>query len=149
MDAYPDQSIAGSLAEIAGASDSRSGMFPIEVRFDSVPMSLASGLVAKLNLHSAASRQRQLTYVPIGAVVEGNGDRASVYVVDGNRAKRRNVRVAFIAPEAIALDDGVKPGERVVTDGALYLQDDERIEIVTEGQRVVGSLDVGPDPHKG
>ena len=149
MDAYPDQSIRGSLAEIAGASDARSGMFPIEVRFDSVPMSLASGLVAKLNLHSAASRQRQLTYVPIGAVVEGNGDRASVYVVDGNRAKRRNVRVAFIAPEAVALDDGVKPGERVVTDGALYLQDDERIEIVTEGKSVVGSLDVGPAPDKG
>jgi RND family efflux transporter MFP subunit len=146
MDAYPDQSVAGSLAEIAGAADSRSGMFPIEVRFDSVPVALASGLVAKLNLHSSASRQRQLTYVPIGAVVEGNGDRASVYVVNGDRAKRRNVRVAFIAPEAVALDDGVKPGERVVTDGALYLQDDERIEIVTEGKQVVGSLDVGPDP---
>jgi RND family efflux transporter MFP subunit len=149
LDAYPGQAIAGSLAEIAGASDSRSGLFPIEVRFDSVPVALASGLVAKLTLHSSASRERQLTYVPIGAVVEGNGDRASVYIVDGERAKRRNVRVAFIGPQAIALDDGVKPGERVVTDGALYLQDDERIEIVGEGKSVVGSLEVGPDPHKG
>lgn len=149
MDAYPNQSIAGSLTEIAGASDSRTGLFPIEVRFDSVPFPLASGLVAKLNLHSSASRQRQLTYVPIGAVVEGNGDRASVYIVAGDRAKRRTVRVAFIGPESVALDDGVKPGERVVTDGALYLQDDERIEIVTEGKQVAGSLDVGPDPGKG
>jgi RND family efflux transporter MFP subunit len=149
MDAYPSQSIAGSITEIAGASDARSGMFPIEVRFESVPVSLASGLVAKLNLHPSAARQRQLTYVPIGAVVEGNGDRASVYVVDGDRAKRRAVRVAFIGPESVALDDGVKPGERVVTDGALYLQDDERIEIVTEGKQVVGSLGVGPDPDKG
>jgi multidrug efflux system membrane fusion protein len=147
MDAYPGQSIAGSLTEIAGASDSRSGLFPIEVRIGSVPVSLASGLVAKLNLHSSASRERQLTYVPIGAVVEGNGDRASVYIVDGDRARRRNVRVAFIAPEAIALDGGVKPGERVVTDGALYLQDDERIEIVGDGKSV-GSLGVGPDPDK-
>jgi RND family efflux transporter MFP subunit len=149
MDAYPDQSIAGSLTEISRAADSRSGMFPIEVRFDSVPVPLASGLVAKLNLHPAASRQRQLTYVPIGAVVEGSGDRASVYVVDGDRAKRRPVHVAFIAPQAVALDDGVKPGERVVTDGALYLQDEERIDIVAEGQHVVGSLGAGPDPDKG
>jgi membrane fusion protein, multidrug efflux system len=149
MDAYPDQAIAGSLAEIAGAADSRSGMFPVEVRFDSVPVSLASGLVAKLNLHSAASRQRLLTYIPIGAIVEGSGDRASVFVVEGDRVKRRPVRVAFIAPEAVALADGVEPGERVVTDGALYLQDEERIEIVTEGKQVVGSLDVGPDPDKG
>jgi multidrug efflux system membrane fusion protein len=149
VDAYPGQAITGSLAEIAGASDSRSGLFPIEVRFDSVPVALASGLVAKLNLHSSASRERQLTYVPIGAVVEGSGDRASVYIVDGDRAKRRNVRVAFIGPLAIALNDGVKPGERVVTDGALYLQDDERIEIVGEGKSVVGGLDVSPDPDKG
>jgi RND family efflux transporter MFP subunit len=149
MDAYPDQAIAGTLTEIAGAADARSGMFPIEVRFDAVPVALASGLVAKLSLHPAASRARQLTYVPIGAVVEGDGDRASVYVVNGDRAKRRSVRVAFIGPEAVALDDGVKPGERVVTDGALYLQDDERIEIVAPGKRVVGSLGVGPDPDKG
>lgn len=149
MDAYPNQSIAGSLTEIAGAADSRTGLFPVEVRFDSVPVSLASGLVAKLNLHSSAARQRQLTYVPIGAVVEGNGDRASVYVVAGDRAKRRAVRVAFIGPETVALDDGVRPGERVVTDGSLYLQDDERIEIVSEGKHVVGNLDVGPDPSKG
>jgi RND family efflux transporter MFP subunit len=149
MDAYPDQSISGTLTEISRAADSRSGMFPIEVRFDSVPVALASGLVAKLNLHSAAARRRQLTYVPIGAVVEGNGDRASVYVVSGDHAKRRPVRVAFIAPEAVALDDGVKPGEQVVTDGALYLQDDERIEIVAEGKHVVGNLGAGPDPDKG
>lgn len=149
IDAYPNQSIAGTLAEIAGAADSRSGMFPVEVRFDSLPVALASGLVAKLNLHSSAGRARQLTYVPIAALVEGNGDRASVFVVDGDRAKRRAVRVAFIGADAIALDDGVKPGERVVTDGALYLQDEERIEIVTEGKRVVGSLELGPDLDQG
>jgi RND family efflux transporter MFP subunit len=143
MDAYPRQSIAGSLVEIAGAADPRNGMFPIEVRFDSVPVALASGLVAKLNIHPAAARARQLTYVPIAAVVEGNGDRASVFVVEGDRAKRREVRVAFIAPEAIAIDSGLQPGEQIVTDGALYLQDDERIQIVTEARRVIGSLDVG------
>jgi len=145
MDAYPDRSIAGTISEIAGAADSRSGMFPVEVRFEAVPVALASGLVAKINLHSSASRLRQLTYVPIASVVEGDGDRASVFIVNGDRAKRRPVRVAFIGPEAIALHEGVQPGERVVTDGALYLEDDERIDIVTEGKRVVGSLDVAPD----
>jgi len=148
MDAYPNRMISGTLAEIAGASDPRNGMFPIEVRFDSVPVELASGLVAKLNLHSTASRARQLTYVPIAAVVEGNGEHASVFVVSGDRAKRRDVRVAFIAPEAVAIAEGIQPGERVVTDGALYLQDDEKIEIVSDGKQVVGSLDVAPNPQR-
>jgi membrane fusion protein, multidrug efflux system len=148
VDAYPNQAIAGSLVEIARASDSRSGMFPIEVRFDSMPVSLATGLVAKLNLYSSASRARQLTYVPIAAVVEGDRDRASVFVVNGDRAKRRPVRVAFIAPEAVALNEGVQPGEHVVTDGALYLQDGDLIEVVSEGKSVVGSLETGPAPDR-
>jgi multidrug efflux system membrane fusion protein len=131
MDAYPDQAIAGTLAMIANAADAKSGLFPVEVRFDSLPVALASGLVAKLNLYPAASRTRQLTYVPIGAIVEGDLDRASVYVLSGDRARRRDVRVAFFTPREVALASGVEPGERVVTDGALYLQDNERIEVVS------------------
>lgn len=143
LDAYPEQTIAGTLTELARAADERSGMFPIEVRFDSVPVQLASGLVAKLALHSSASRANRLTYVPISAVVEGNGDRASVFVVDGDRVKRRPVRVAFIAPREVALAEGLEPGERVVTDGALYLEDNEHIEVVQDAARVVGSVDLG------
>jgi membrane fusion protein, multidrug efflux system len=143
MDAYPGQAIAGTLAQIARAADERSGMFPIEVRFDSVPVELASGLVAKLRLHSSASRATQLTYVPISAVVEGNGDRASVFVVDGDHVKRRPVRVAFIAPREVALAEGLQPGEQIVSDGALYLEDNEQIEVVQDAALVVGSVDVG------
>jgi RND family efflux transporter MFP subunit len=142
MDAYPGQTIAGTISEIAGAADERTGMFPVEVRFDSVPVRLASGLVAKVKLHPAAGRTNRLTYVPIAAVVEGDGDRASVFVVSGDRVKRRPVRIAFIAPDSVALAEGLQPGERVVTDGALYLQDDERIEVVGETTRVVGNVDV-------
>jgi len=129
MDAYPNQAIPGTLSMISNAAEEKSGMFAVEVRFDSLPVKLASGLVAKLNLYPASSRTSQLTYVPIGAVVEGDRDRASVFVLSGDRAKRRDVRVAFIARDAVALASGVEPGERVVTDGALYLEDNERIEI--------------------
>jgi membrane fusion protein, multidrug efflux system len=145
MDAYPNETIAGTVSEIAGAADGRSGLFPVEVRFDSTPVRLADGLVAKLKLHPAAARVSRLTYVPIAAIVEGDGDRASVFVVRGDRVRRRPVHVAFIAPQSVALADGLEPGERVVTDGALYLQDEERIEVVGETTRVVGA----PGPSAG
>jgi multidrug efflux system membrane fusion protein len=129
MDAYPGRSIDGAISEIANAADQKTGMFPIEVRFGSLPVPLASGLVAKLRIHPASSREGALTYVPISAVVEGDRDRASVFVVSGDRAKRRDVRVAFIEPTGVALASGLQPGERVITDGALYLEDEERIEV--------------------
>jgi multidrug efflux system membrane fusion protein len=142
MDAYPDQAISGTLKLISSGADEKSGMFPIEVRFDSLPVRLASGLVAKLILHPAASRASTLTHVPISSVVEGDGERASVFVVEGDHVKRRAVRVAFIAPESVAIAEGVQPGERVVAEGALYLEDGERIEIVPAAQ-VAGNRGAG------
>jgi membrane fusion protein, multidrug efflux system len=130
LDAYAGQLLHGKLSEIAGAADEKTGLFAVEVRLESPPPALASGLVAKLRLSPAAGRARALTYVPIGAVVEGSGDAASVFVIEGTRAHRREVRVAFIDPSGVALAAGVTPGERLVTDGALYLEDNDPIDIL-------------------
>jgi hypothetical protein len=37
----------------------------------------------------------------------------------------------------------VQPGERVVTDGALYLEDNDQIEIVPDATKVAGTASVG------
>jgi membrane fusion protein, multidrug efflux system len=129
MDAYPGRVIDGSISEIANAADEKTGMFPVEVRFGSTPVPLASGLVAKLRIHPASGRESALTYVPTGAVVEGDHDLASVFVVNGNRVKRRDVRVAFIDSSGVAISSGLQAGERVVTDGAPYLEDQQQIEV--------------------
>jgi len=141
MDAYPGQTIRGTLTEIASAADDRTGMFPVEVRFDSLPMQLASGLVAKLDLYPSSGQSSQLTYVPIGAVVEGDGDRASVFVIHGDRARRKPVKIAFIGDDHVALKEGLNAGDSVVTDGALYLEENERIEVVQGAATVADSAD--------
>jgi membrane fusion protein, multidrug efflux system len=129
MDAWPDRAIPGTVVEIASAAEETSGLFRVEVRFDADQVPLVTGLVAKLRLYPAAGRTEQLTYVPIGAVIEGDGERASVFIADHGHARRRAVRVAFIAADAVALASGVQPGEAVITSGAPYLDDDEAIEI--------------------
>jgi RND family efflux transporter MFP subunit len=145
MDAFPGKSFHGTLTEIGSAADDGTGMFPIEVRLDSLPQKLASGLVAKLNVYPSEGQASQLTYVPIGAVVEGDGDRASVFVIDGDRAKRKPVKIAFIGDDHVALREGLKAGESVVTDGALYLEEDEHVEVVQSTAKVADSA--GPTPN--
>lgn len=140
MDAFPGRTLPGTISEVSRAADPRSGLFPVEVRIDSVPLQLASGLVAKLEIYPASSRDQTITYVPIGAVVEGDGDRASVFVIEQNRARRRPVRIAFVTNTQAALAEGLAPGERIVIDGALYLEDNELIRIVTEPAAAAGSL---------
>jgi membrane fusion protein, multidrug efflux system len=131
MDAFPARTMTGTVVEVASAADERSGMFPIEVLFDAPPPRLVSGLVARLRL-TPNSEAPGLTYIPMAALVEGDGDRASVFVVKDGTAQRRNVRVAFITADGIALESGLAAGENVVTDGALFLENGESVEVLRE-----------------
>ncbi len=144
MDAFPGQAMSGTIVEIASAADERSGMFPVEVQFDTPPPRLVSGLVARLRLAPDTSAP-PLTYVPIAALVEGDGDRASVFVVDGGKAQRRDVRVAFITADSIALESGLAAGEAVITDGALFLENGEAVEILRETKQAVNTLKPGAE----
>ena len=135
MDAFPGRVVHGTISEIASAAEQKTGLFPVEVKLEAVPVQLVNGLVARLSILPAAARASTLTYVPIAAVVEGDKDRASVFVVEGDHARRRAVQIAFITSNAVAIVDGVKPGERIVTEGALFLEDGEQIEVIAEAGR--------------
>ena len=152
-DAFPGEVLKGRVTEIATASEAATGLFPIEVRLDDTALNLVTGLVAKVSIVPASARRAQLTYVPIAAIVEGDGRRASVFVVDGANARRREVQVAFIGPDSVALAAGLEPGVPVVTDGSLYLQDGEPIAVKTasgpESSMRRGAGQDAVDPRRG
>ena len=103
-------------------------MFGIEVAIDDgKALPLKSGLVAKLTIVPASAVSGSRVYVPIGAIVEGDGRNARLFVLDKDRARRRDIEVAFIEGAIVALAGGVDVGEQVITDGAQYLEDGERV----------------------
>ncbi len=144
LDALPGEVVPATITEVASAADAASGLFMIKAALDNTALSLKSGLVAKLTIVPAAATHSSKVYVPIAAIVEGEGDRASVFVPNEGRAHRREVRVAFIEGEHVALLQGLEPGEHVVTDGALYLEDGESISIA-EGDAPVAKLYTATD----
>lgn len=129
LDALPDRVLEGKVSEIASAADPQSGMFPIEVTLEAASLPLKSGLVAKIDMTPASAASGSRIHVPIAAIVAGEGRQASVFVLENDQARRRDVTVAFIEGEAVALSSGVTAGEQVITDGALYLEDGERVAV--------------------
>lgn len=129
-DAFPGQTFRGKVTVLPGAADTASGLFAIEVELAPAPVRLVSGLSARLRIDPAAAAESTLPYAPIAAVIEADGDQAAVFVVEEGTARRRAVGIAFIAPAAVAIASGLKAGETVVTDGALYLEDGEQIRVV-------------------
>jgi len=129
-DAFPGQAFQGKVTVLPGAADAASGLFAIEVELAAAPVRLVSGLSARLRIDPAAANEATLPYAPIAAVIEADGDQAAVFVIEDGTARRRPVRIAFIAPAAIAVAGGLTVGETVVTDGALYLEDGEKVQVV-------------------
>ncbi|MBC7982526.1 MAG: efflux RND transporter periplasmic adaptor subunit [Candidatus Obscuribacterales bacterium] len=133
LDAHPDVKFAAHVTEVASGADERSGMFQVELRLAPSKLRLVSGLVARVALIPASASNTERVYVPIGAIVEGDGRKASVFVLQGDVAKRRSIDVAFIDGVNVAITQGLVAGEKVVTDGALYLQDGERVLVRDAG----------------
>jgi multidrug efflux pump subunit AcrA (membrane-fusion protein) len=87
---------------------------------------LASGLVGQLEIQPAA--RATMTLVPVDALLEADGDQATVFTLsaDGRRAIRRRVTILALTGDRVAVGglDGVR---RVITDGAAYLDDGDAV----------------------
>jgi membrane fusion protein, multidrug efflux system len=129
LDAWPGESFQAVISQIASAADAATGLFEVEARISAGKHQLVTGLVGRVRLAPGNAAAR-LPYAPIGAVLEGDGTRAQVFVLEGDIARRREVQVAFITADSVAVSAGLKPGEQIVAVGAPYLADGERIAIV-------------------
>jgi membrane fusion protein, multidrug efflux system len=129
LDAWPDEVFHAVIAQLAGSADPATGLFQVEARIGATNRPLVSGLVGRVRL-SPGSSKTTLPYVPIGAVLEGDGNRAQVFVAEGDFARRREVEVAFITADSVAIRSGIQVGDPVITSGAPYLADGGRIAIV-------------------
>jgi multidrug efflux pump subunit AcrA (membrane-fusion protein) len=59
--------------------------------------------------------------------VSAAGSTGRVFVIEGGRAHRREVEIAFLDGASFALRSGLEPGETVITDGAGFLDEGEAV----------------------
>jgi len=69
--------------------------------------------------------------VPVEAVLEADGDRATVFALapDGRHVGRKTVTVAFLVGDHVAVAAGLDGVRAVVTDGAPYLNDGSAVRV--------------------
>lgn len=135
FDALPGERLAARISRLPAAADPRTGMFDVELSLDEPDPRLRSGLVARLQLSPASATAGLLVHVPIGAILEGDRERASVYVHDAaaGRVSRRAVRVAFIDGDSVALASGLEAGTEVVVEGASFVSEGALVRVVEAG----------------
>lgn len=128
IDARPGAPIPGTISEIARSASRATGTYDVEVRLDPERSGeLLGGLSAKLEI---AREVEVAAAVPLASLVEADGGRGAVFVVEKGRARRVPVRIAFLQGERAVLADALPGVSGVVTDGAPNLADGAAVRLV-------------------
>ncbi len=129
VDAYPDREFDGELTMLNRQVEARTREAAIRVELPNDDAALTAGMSGTLTLQLGTRRQ---LVVPRTAVFEREGKEATVYVVDSERARRREVTLEPGFETDLPIAEGLSEGDRVVTWGSSQLRDGARIEIRSE-----------------
>jgi RND family efflux transporter MFP subunit len=128
IDALADRVLPGTVRQIGAASDPRTGTYSVEIAIDA-PAALASGMIGRVEI--LARGAERLRRVPVEALLEADGDRATMFALGADgRAKRVPVEVAFVRGDQAAVRGDLAGVTRVVTDGAAYLNDGAAVRVI-------------------
>jgi RND family efflux transporter MFP subunit len=127
LDAAPGEALRAHVVELSRAADPATGLFPVQLALEPTKLRLASGMVASATLEPGTGGRR--VRIPAGALVSAAGTEGHVFVLENGIARARTVHVAFLDGNRIALGDGLAAGETVVTDGAAFLEDGEKVAV--------------------
>ncbi len=119
--------VSGVLTFIDNAIDQTTGMITLKATFDNRDSALWPGQF--LNVRLTLTTEKDAVVVPSPAVQTGQSGQYVYVVKDDMTAEMRPVKVGRTRGEESVIASGLKPGERVVTDGQLRLAPGARVEI--------------------
>jgi membrane fusion protein (multidrug efflux system) len=128
--AYPDRPFRGIIQTIDPVIDPNTRAVTVRALLPNPDRALRPGMMLNVVISSAT---RNGLSVPELAVV-GEGDRRYVFTLDGQgRARRVQVRTGARIGGRIEIVEGLRPGQRVVTEGIVKVADGMRVRV--EGAR--------------
>jgi cobalt-zinc-cadmium efflux system membrane fusion protein len=117
--AWPDRVFRSTLSTVAATVDPATHRLIVRAELPNPDGALKPQMLATVRI--LTSDLRPTVAVPEGAVVY-EGDHAHVWTVDDkNLISMRNVRTGRPMSGFVEIVDGLKPGERIVTRGSLFI----------------------------
>jgi multidrug efflux pump subunit AcrA (membrane-fusion protein) len=119
----PDTSTAiesSRLVSIGGALDTVSRTTPVVFELENQQGALKIGVNTRVNIR--IRRCGIGTVVPVSAIIDEDGKTVAYVQTSGEAFERRDVKLCIREGNLVQVVDGIKPGERVVTEGAYSLR---------------------------
>jgi RND family efflux transporter MFP subunit len=131
----PGTEFQGQITSVFPAADPKSRVFNVEVTIPNPLYLLRPGMIVSLRVGTAAAVQAP-PVVPLNAVVKSktdpNGYAVFVVIEQGGRqiTRARDVKLGETYGNTIAVTDGVKQGDRVITTGVTLVRDGDPVKVI-------------------
>jgi membrane fusion protein (multidrug efflux system) len=137
--AYPGRPFHGTIASIDPVVSAETRAVTVRALLPNPDRALKPGMLLTVAVESAA---RTSLSVPELAVV-GEGDKSYVFVVgEGSKVKRIPVKIGARQGGAVEILQGLKPGQRIVTEGVVKLSDGMKVALAgARGERPAAAGD--------
>lgn len=124
--ALNDKTFNGTVDLVSPAVDTKTLTYPVRVDIDNPGGELKSGMFARVIL--PAEKKDNAINVPNEAISVQDGV-PYVYTVENNVVKKKAVQLGLSNDKITEITDGLKLGDFVVTEGQIFLNDGQRVNI--------------------
>ncbi|MBK5259161.1 MAG: efflux RND transporter periplasmic adaptor subunit [Thermoanaerobaculia bacterium] len=134
LDAYPEWRIPANLITVIPTADRQKATVKVRIGFAVKDPRILPDMGVKVSFiesGAAATSAVRLIEVPKGAL-RRDGEQDIVFVLTGNRAERRAVKIASNEGQTARLASGVADGERVLVDAPATLKDGDSVRVSAE-----------------
>ena len=123
--AFPGEVFQGKVVKIDPNIDPTTRTFTTYVEIKNEDFRIKPGLSGFARIRRSA---KDVLAVPSIAITNPSGEQASVFVVDNtNHAHMIKIRPGIVVDAMTEVRDGLKEGEKVVTVGQLYLNNNDKV----------------------
>jgi len=142
-DAFGNLEFPGKITAVSPSADAQSRVFSVEVTIPNPQRLLKAGMIATVEVASTSVPDIPAgsPTVSVAAIVKSSRPGAfAVFLADGPddgaTARSRDVTLGRIAGNRVAVEGGLKVGDRVIVSGASLLVDGDRVRVIpgSEGE---------------
>lgn len=128
IDAYPDENFKATVSQIAQSVNPATGTYEVELQLSPNKKNMISGFVARAVIQPV--NKNSSLVLPISGLVDADKNAATVFVLEGNIAKKRQIKIGKIKGEEIEVLDGLEENEQIITKGGGFLNEGQKVKVI-------------------
>ncbi len=126
IDALGTQPVTGIVHTVSPVPDQMTQAYPVTIKIEN-SSGIKPGMFARARL-ILSKKEKVLTISKAGIIREGG--KTYVFVVQGNKAVKKEITVGLESDQRVEVISGIKSGDMVITKGQAYLEDGDQVQIV-------------------